>query len=98
MIDIQDKHFAILQQILHAYIPNIPVWVFGSRIKGTAKPYSDLDIVIVGQQKIPQNTYYQIQDAFEESELPYRVDVLDWHRISDEFRALIQQKYVILSK
>ena len=97
MIDIQDKHLAIIQQILQAYIPNIPVWVFGSRIKGTAKPYSDLDIVIVGQQKIPQNTYYQIQDAFEESELPYRVDVLDWHRISDEFRALIQQKYFILA-
>ena len=39
----------------------------------------------------------EIQDAFEESTLPFRVDVLDWHRISPSFRRVIQDKYDILS-
>ena len=38
-----------------------------------------------------------IQDAFDESTLPFRVDVLDWHRISPSFRRVIQDKYDILS-
>lgn len=96
MIDIEDRHLALVKQILNKFVPGVPIWVFGSRVKGTTKPYSDLDLVIVGQQKIPQQCYYQIQDAFEESALPYRVDVLDWHRISPSFRQVIQEKYVIL--
>ena len=96
MIDITAHHLAMVKTIIQELIPGIPVWVFGSRIKGTAKPYSDLDLVIVGPQKLPQQLYYQLKDAMEESDLPYRVDVLDWHRISPEFRSLIQQNHVVL--
>ena len=81
---------------MQQFVPGVPIWVFGSRVKGTAKPYSDLDLVIVDDQKIPQKCYYQIQDAFEESTLPYRVDVLDWHRISPSFRQVIQEKHAVL--
>ena len=96
MIDIEDQHREIVTQILQQFVPGVPVWVFGSRITGKAKPYSDLDLVIVAEQKIPQACYYQIQDAFEESALPYRVDVLDWHRISESFRQVIRSNYEVL--
>ena len=96
MIDISDQHLTLVKQILHTFVPHATIWVFGSRIQGTAKPYSDLDLVMIDQQKIPQKTYYQIMDAFEESELPFRVDVLDWYRISEEFRCLIQSKHVVI--
>lgn len=94
MIDIEKKHLDLVKQILQKHVPNVPVWIFGSRIKGTAKTYSDLDLVIVDQDKIPLENYYKIKDAFEESTLPYRVDVLDWHRINPSFRQLIQQNYI----
>ena len=96
MIDIKEEHLQIVKQILHQYIPGIPVWIFGSRTKGTAKSYSDLDLVIFDEHKIPLTNYYQIKDAFEESTLPFRVDVLDWHRIGPSFRKLIQQEYIVL--
>jgi hypothetical protein len=32
----------------------------------------------------------QIQEAFQESSLPYRVDVLDWFAISPEFQKVIE--------
>lgn len=96
MIDIQDAHLATVKKIMHTYVPNMPIWVFGSRINGSAKPYSDLDLVIVGPIETELKTIYQIQDAFEESDLPYRVDVLDWQRISPEFRAVIKDKYELL--
>ncbi len=94
MIDIQHQHLQIIHHILDEFLPNTAVWAFGSRIQGRAKTYSDLDLVIVGQQQIPLKIYYQIQDAFEESALPYRVDILDWHRISADFKAVILKQYV----
>ena len=85
-----------MKQILSNVVPGIPVWIFGSRITGTAKPCSDLDLIIIDQDKLPLTTVFTIQDAFEESTLPYRVDVLDWHRINSSFRKLIEKNHVVL--
>lgn len=39
---IQPEHLAIVKGILQREVPQYPVWVFGSRVKNTVKPYSDL--------------------------------------------------------
>ncbi|MCX7114516.1 MAG: nucleotidyltransferase domain-containing protein [Gammaproteobacteria bacterium] len=96
MINIKAKDLQTIKTILKHFIPNTPVWVFGSRITAHAKPYSDLDMVIKGKDLIPQQVYYQIKDALEESDLPFRVDVLDWHRISPAFQNIIQAHHEAL--
>ncbi len=96
MIDIEEKNLATIKSIFQRLIPGIPVWAFGSRTNQTAKPYSDLDLVIVGESRIPQAVYYQIKDALEKSDIPFKVDVLDWHRISPAFKAVIEQHYEIM--
>ena len=96
MIELSEKELQIIQAIFKEMLPGVPIWVFGSRVNGTKKPYSDLDLVIVGAEKIDQKLYYKIQDKLEESELSFRVDVLDWHRISAEFKNIIQKNYLIL--
>ncbi len=96
MIDIDAKYFLTVKSILKQIIPKTPVWAFGSRVTGHAKPYSDLDLVIVDKHPIALLLYYQIKDAMEESDLPFRVDILDWHRISPSFKKVIYEKYVII--
>ena len=96
MIDLDPKNLLTLQTLLQRLVPNTPVWAFGSRVTHTAKPYSDLDLVIVGKHRIPQALYYKIKDEMEESDLPFKVDVIDWHRISPSFRTVIQKKYIVL--
>ncbi len=71
--------------------------MFGSRIKGAAKDWSDLDLAIVGSAKLEQHALYDLKEAFEESDLPIRVDVLDWHGISPEFQAVINADYEVIS-
>lgn len=56
------------------------------------KAWSDLDLLVEGSQPLPVKRFYQLQDAFEDSELDIRVDILDWHRVSPEFLATIQQQ------
>ncbi len=94
MIDLAPSQLRTVIQILDTYVPSIDVWAFGSRVRKTASEYSDLDIVIVGDDKIPQKTFYQLKDAFEESDLPIRVDVLDWHRISTAFKKNIEAQHI----
>jgi len=37
-----------------------------------------------------------IKDAFSESDLPFRVDVLEWSRTSEEFRKIIAENYEVV--
>lgn len=91
MINLHPDHLKIIHRILNKYLSkSSSVWVFGSRAKGTARKYSDLDLAIDDdQQPLPLSMMTSMLDDFEESDLPYKVDIVDWNTISDEFRRTI---------
>jgi predicted nucleotidyltransferase len=93
MIDLTPLQCQTIQDILQRLVPDCEVRAFGSRVRGAAKPYSDLDLAIVGREKLPFKKLAALRIAFEESDLPFRVDVLDWHSISPEFQKVIEQNY-----
>ncbi len=96
MIEISELERDTILSIINRYIPDAEVWAFGSRVKGTSKSYSDLDLLVVGKEKMSINNIGELREAFQESDLPFRVDLVDWHRISPEFRFLIEQQYKII--
>ena len=53
-------------------------------------------ILTADKNKIPLTLFGQIKNAFEESNLNFRVDILDWHRISDDFKKIIDSNYEII--
>jgi predicted nucleotidyltransferase len=91
MIDVPQHQLFAIKQILLKHIPAIEVRAFGSRVSGTAKPYSDLDLVIMGEQKIDPRVLAQLKEDFEESDIPFRVEILDWCGITDDFKKIIEQ-------
>ena len=98
MIDLNPKHLKTIQYILAEYISTYEVRAYGSRVKWTAENYSDLDLVVVGSKPLSLRQRGQLAEAFEESNLPIRVDVLDWHSISEGFRQGILEKYEVIQK
>ena len=98
MIDLSADQLEIVTQLLEKHVPECEVRAFGSRINGTAKPYSDLDLVIIGAEKLSDELMSEMKEAFVASDLTCRVDLLDWARISDEFKAVINKEYVTLKK
>ena len=96
MIDLNPKHFEIVQHILAKHVPGYEVRAFGSRVKWTAKDYSDLDLAVVGNEPLSLRQRGQLAEAFEESNLPIRVDVLDWHTTSEEFKKIITEEYEVI--
>ncbi len=93
MIAIEKEQLTIIKKILRKYFPQEEIRIFGSRYKHTNKPYSDVDIAIVGNKKIDIQTYGKIKEELEESNLKYRVDLIDWNSISEEFQKIIEKGY-----
>jgi predicted nucleotidyltransferase len=96
MIDLSPKHRETVKRILAEYVPESEVRVFGSRVAGTLKDYSDLDLAIVGPGELDSDVMMRLREAFEESDLPIRVDVLDWRAVSPSFREVIDKRYETL--
>ncbi|MDE0003154.1 MAG: restriction endonuclease subunit S, partial [Rhodospirillaceae bacterium] len=96
MIDLNPHHLGTVRRILKEHVPACEIRAFGSRATWTAKDYSDLDLAVVGRGPLDRLRLGRLQEAFEESDLPMRVDVLDWHTISGRFREVIERDYVVL--
>jgi predicted nucleotidyltransferase len=97
-IQIEADDLDIIQSLLHKHLPrNSKVWIFGSRAKGTARKYSDIDLAIdLLGAPLPLDLISDLSTDFEESELPFKVDLIDWNAIDPDFRALINTHKIAL--
>ncbi len=91
---IEAQHAAIVRTILQTYVYDFAVWVFGSRATGLVKPFSDLDLVIMTKAPLPASRLADLREAFDDSDLPYRVDIVDWASTSAEFQEIIRASAV----
>jgi predicted nucleotidyltransferase len=89
-IDVSATELAIIRNILQQFVPNQQVLAFGSRVKGTARKTSDLDLCIMSDEPISLTILGNLKDEFSLSDIPYKVDVLDWSTVSPDFRAIIK--------
>ena len=97
-IDLAPEYWATVERILAAHVPRCEVRAFGSRATWTAWEYSDLDLAIIGNDKVELTVLGDLREAFEESDLPISVDVVDWHAISDSFRERIEPDSVVVQQ
>ncbi|HCC84016.1 TPA: hypothetical protein DEP96_04170 [Candidatus Uhrbacteria bacterium] len=89
MIDLKPEWLVIIKDIFAKYLPNTKVALYGSRARGTKKPYSDIDLCIMSDVPIADRTLSQLKDAMSESDLPVRVDITDWATTSPSFQQII---------
>jgi predicted nucleotidyltransferase len=96
MIKAAPEQLMRIRDILAAQVPGVEARAFGSRVGGTPKDYSDLDLALVGAAKLDLVVLENLREAFAASDIPFRVDLIDWHAVSKEFQAVIQKKYELL--
>jgi type I restriction enzyme S subunit len=95
-IDVCPAHWGIVRRILQKHVPQHEVWAFGSRVKWTAKPHSDLDLAVITSQALPLKTSADLSNDFSESDLPWKVDVVDWACTREPFRKIIERDKVVV--
>lgn len=67
-------------------ITDYAVFLFGSRAEGSAKERSDFDVGIFGRQRINSFVLANLEEYIEESNFPYRVDIIDFLTCSEAFK------------
>ena len=94
------RHREMLEALLQRHLPTADVWAYGSRVNGDCHEASDLDLVVrnpaAPEDELPDLP--DLKEALVESNLPIRVDVVDWARIPDTFRREIERAYVAVQE
>jgi predicted nucleotidyltransferase len=97
-IALDPENLQEIRKVLSVHLPEgCEAYVFGSRVTGRAKKYSDVDIAVKsGEQRINSKVLAKLENAFEFSDLPYKVDIIDLNGIKDSFRDAIRDELVKL--
>lgn len=96
-IEIRPQDLKIVQDIVKRVLPEgTRVFVFGSRVEGTTKRASDLDLAIEASTPLSFRESAILADAFEESDLPYKVDVVDLQTAGAAFGEHVRKNMVPL--
>ena len=97
MISATDRDLEVLKTLLNHYLPaGIRAYAFGSRTRKECRSGSDLDILLEASSPIPWNTLAELEEALADSDLPFRVDLLDREKTSAEFLQRIDNDKVPL--
>ena len=94
-IDITAAQRKTVLVLLKRHLLNTTAWVYGSRVKWTARPQSDLDLVVFATPEQDRRVS-ELREAFEESNLPFRVDLFIWDAVPKQFREQIEAEHVVL--
>ena len=83
-----------LKEIIFRFLDSkkYQIFVFGSRATEKAKKYSDYDIGIFGKNSVSWKVLAEIEEALEESDLPYKVDIVDFSLVSSDFKKVALSK------
>ncbi|MBI5503433.1 MAG: nucleotidyltransferase domain-containing protein [Deltaproteobacteria bacterium] len=95
-LNVRPDHLALVREILRKHVPHHEVWAFGSRTRAAAKPYSDLDLAVLSDQPLDFAVSGAMAEDFSDSDLPWKVDIVDWATTSEAFRRIIERDKVVV--
>lgn len=96
-LHLSDWQLESVRRILATQLPATEVWAFGSRAPGgQPKPFSDLDLAIVSAQPLSGTQLVAAKTAFAESDLPFRVDLVELCCVDEAFLHAVTQRHVVV--
>jgi len=81
--------------VLTALMPGVTIYLFGSRARGTHSPRSDIDIALQGPEKLSRHAIAEIVRMLQASDIPYKIEIVDFNRVSDDIRESILEEGII---
>ena len=94
-IDVTAEQRETILSLLERHLPGTTAWAYGSRVKRTSRPTSDLDLVVFAAPEQGRRVG-DLREAFEEGDLPFPVDLFVWDEVPENFRKRIEAEHVVL--
>lgn len=95
---LDDHQKALLQDIVKKRIDQneYKVFIFGSRAEGTGRKFSDVDLGIYGSKEVPLGVLATLKEDLDDSTFPFTVDVVDFSRVTADFKKIALQSIIPL--
>ena len=90
--DLKSKISKVLSN--HLDMTKHKAFFFGSRVTGKGDERSDIDLGIDGDVPLELSLLSQIKEDIEDIKTLYTIDVVDFNRVSPEFKKVAKQKIV----
>ncbi len=78
--------------VLRVLFSDARIYLYGSRARGTQSSFSDIDLAIDMGEKIPLYAISEARAMLNESNLPFKIDMVDMHRIPEKMQKFIQKE------
>jgi len=95
MKELDEKTKQKIIAVISALMPDVKIYLFGSRARGTNGPRADIDIALDGGKRLEIEDVDEIKSMFRESNIIYHIDVLDFHQVTDAMRESIIKDRII---
>lgn len=88
-----------VRKIFNKYIDlkDYDVFFFGSRVAGSHRETSDIDIGIRGRKKVPRSAIFKIKEEIDNLPILYKIDIVDFSSVSKEFKRVAEEKIEMLN-
>jgi len=93
--NIDEKTKKKIISLISALFPNTKIYLFGSRARGNHAQWSDIDIALDAGKRIPSEDVGEIISVLEGTNLPYKIEVVDIHHVSDEMKESILEEGIL---
>ena len=61
-------------------------------------PESALNVVVVSEKPIPVEEMLVVEKAFADRNLPFRVDVVDWAKLTESMQKNIKKEHIVIQE
>lgn len=79
-------------------IKSVSVFLFGSRVNNDTGKSADIDIGFISQDKIYPSLFRRLNEELENLRIPYHVDLIDFSKVSADFKNTAMKKIDIWNK
>ena len=91
-ISVSPEQEKFIIQAIKRELPKAKIIAFGSRIRGDAHTYSDLDLAINDGKSISLSKLSHLEEIFAESDIPFKIDLIDFQMVDLAFQSIIKSQ------
>ena len=93
-LNLEKKYIDFINKFISEQLKDVDIYIFGSRAQNTATEYSDVDIALKAKDVIDLNVILNLKAIFQDSNFPYKVDIIDLKNIDEKFFNIIKNDLI----
>ncbi len=94
---IENDHLETVQRLLSLHFEGMEVWAHGARVTGVdLTPETELELVAISEDPLSFEVMTAVEKAFVDSDLPFRVDIMDWAKLPESLQKQIKKEHVVV--